>query len=38
MTPVPIPLTLGRWFSSALNGHRLDDDAFFSLEMLTTLA
>jgi hypothetical protein len=32
-----MPLTRGRWLSSAENGQRLDDAAFFSLEMLTTL-
>ena len=36
MTPLPIPLTRGRWFSSAENGHRLFEAAFFSLEMFTT--
>ena len=36
MTPLPIPLIRGRWFSSAENGHRLFDAAFFSLEMFTT--
>ena len=30
-------MTLGRWFSSGENGHRLCEAAFFSLEMLTTL-
>jgi hypothetical protein len=37
MTPVPIPLTRGRWLSSGENGQRLVEAAFFSLEMLTTL-
>jgi hypothetical protein len=37
ITPVPIPLTRGRWFSSGENGQRLVDAAFFSLEILTTL-
>ena len=32
-----MPLTSGAWFSSGENGQRLCDDAFFSLEMLTTL-
>src|SRR5437868_3084976 len=36
MTPVPIPLTRGRWLSSGENGQRLVEAAFFSLEMLTT--
>ena len=36
MTPLPMPLTRGRWFSSAENGQRLWDAAFFSLEMFTT--
>jgi hypothetical protein len=31
-----MPLIRGRWFSSAENGQRLVDSAFFSLEMLTT--
>ena len=31
-----MPLTRGTWFSSAENGQRLCDAAFFSLEMLTT--
>src|SRR4051812_2727478 len=31
-----MPLIRGRWFSSAENGHRLVDSAFFSLEILTT--
>src|ERR1700761_8412044 len=38
MTPVPIPFTRGRALSWAEKGHRLDEPAFFSLEMLTTLA
>ena len=33
---MPMPLTRGRAFSSAENGQRLEDAAFFSLEMLTT--
>ena len=37
ITPVPIPLTRGRWLSSLENGQRLVEAAFFSLEMLTTL-
>ena len=32
-----MPLTRGTWFSSAENGQRLCDAAFFSLEMLTTV-
>src|SRR5437763_1358910 len=32
-----MPLTRGRWLSSAENGHRLVEAAFFSLEMLTTV-
>ena len=36
MTPLPMPLIRGRWFSSAEKGHRLFDAAFFSLEILTT--
>jgi hypothetical protein len=31
-----MPLIRGRWFSSAENGQRLLDSAFFSLEILTT--
>ena len=36
MTPLPMPLIRGRWFSSAEKGHRLFDAALFSLEILTT--
>ena len=38
MTPLPIPLIRGRAFSSAENGQRLLEAAFFSLEMFTTHA
>src|SRR5580765_4791161 len=38
MTPVPMPLTRGRWFSSVVNGQRLAEADRFSLVMLTTLA